>query len=318
MFVDCANHEYSRDLEMMRGGYFDNYFMQLVSYVRKYKGTEETPVYPAVKSVGVEWRKSFDLSPAIYDCFLDGDMHRQAEGQGGVIYTNFTSRNVMDKIGVMHDKDSITFTIRTKDQITDPLGAGSWMKIFLNVKGGEGYQYVLNHHTRKDGTTTLGKVIGGGLPVGAFGGRADIMNCVSPLGPVYQAGTLSGNPVAMAAGLAQLRELEATDAYTRLESLGDRLEEGVRAALADLHLPLTFKRSGSMFCLFFTTQDVTDLTTASTADFNMFRRYFHSMLEQGVYVAPSPFETGFISTAHTEADIDATVAAMRRALQSLR
>jgi hypothetical protein len=110
----------------------------------------------------VEWRKSFDLSPAIYDCFLDGDMHRQAEGQGGVIYTNFTSRNVMDKIGVMHDKDSITFTIRTKDQITDPLGAGSWMKIFLNVKGGEGYQYVLNHHTRKDGTTTLGKIVGEG------------------------------------------------------------------------------------------------------------------------------------------------------------
>jgi hypothetical protein len=162
MFVDAANYEYSRDLEMMRGGYFDNYFMQLVSYVRKYKGTDETPVYPAVGSVGVEWRKSFDLSPAIYDCFLDGDMHRQAEGQGGVIYTNFTSRNVMDKIGVMHDKDSITFTIRTKDQITDPLGAGSWMKIFLNVKGGEGYQYVLNHHTRKDGTTTLGKVIGEG------------------------------------------------------------------------------------------------------------------------------------------------------------
>ena len=162
MFVDAANYEYSRDIEMMRGGYFDNYFMQLVSYVRKYKGTDETPVYPAVKSVGVEWRKSFDASPAIYDCFLDGDMNRHAEGQGGVIYTNFTARNVMDKIGVMHDKDSITFTIRTKDLISDPLGAGSWMKIFLNVKGGEGYQYVLNHHTRKDGTTTLGKVIGEG------------------------------------------------------------------------------------------------------------------------------------------------------------
>ena len=162
MFVDAANYEYSRDIEMMRGGYFDNYFMQLVSYVRKYKGTDETPVYPAVKSVGVEWRKSFDASPAIYDCFLDGDMNRHAEGQGGVIYTNFTARNVMDKIGVMHDKDSITFTIRTKDQISDPLGAGSWMKIFLNVKGGESYQYVLNHHTRKDGTTTLGKIVGEG------------------------------------------------------------------------------------------------------------------------------------------------------------
>ena len=162
MFVDAANYEYSRDIEMMRGGYFDNYFMQLVSYVRKYKGTDETPVYPAVKNTGVEWRKSFDASPAIYDCFLDGDMNRHAEGQGGVIYTNFTARNVMDKIGVMHDKDSITFTIRTKDMISDPLGAGSWMKIFLNVKGGESYQYVLNHHTRKDGTTTLGKIVGEG------------------------------------------------------------------------------------------------------------------------------------------------------------
>ena len=162
MFVDAANYEYSRDIEMMRGGYFDNYFMQLVSYVRKYKGTDATPVYPAVKSVDVEWRRSFTDSPAVYDCFLDGDMHRHAEGQGGMIYANFTQRNVMDKIGVMHDKDSIAFTIRTKDLISDPLGAGSWMKIFLNVEGGQSYQYVLNHHTRKDGTTTLGKIVGEG------------------------------------------------------------------------------------------------------------------------------------------------------------
>lgn len=162
--------------------------------------------------------------------------------------------------------------------------------------------------------TTLGKIIGGGLPVGAFGGRRDIMDCVSPLGPVYQAGTLSGNPVAMAAGLAQLRELEATDAYARLESLGARLEEGVRGILHDLGHPLTFKRSGSMWCLFFTERDVTDLDSAMSGDFGLFRRYFLSMLEQGVYVAPSPYETGFISTAHDEADIDATITAMRRAL----
>lgn len=172
------------------------------------------------------------------------------------------------------------------------------------------------HHITPD-LTTLGKVIGGGLPVGAFGGRADIMDCVSPLGPVYQAGTLSGNPIAMAAGLAQLRELEATDAYTRLENLGARLEEGIRRLLHDLRLPLTFKRSGSMFCLFFTTQDVVDLTTATTGDFDLFRHYFLSMLEQGIYVAPSPYETGFLSTAHTEADIDATLAAMARALRGL-
>ena len=172
------------------------------------------------------------------------------------------------------------------------------------------------HHITPD-LTTLGKIIGGGLPVGAFGGRADIMDCVSPLGPVYQAGTLSGNPVAMAAGLAQLRELKAISAWDKLEQLGARLEEGVRRALADTGHAFTFKRSGSMFCLFFTTQDVSDLQSATTADFNLFRRYFNSMLEQGVYVAPSPYETGFISTAHTEADIDATVAAMRNALAQL-
>ena len=166
--------------------------------------------------------------------------------------------------------------------------------------------------------TTLGKVIGGGLPVGAFGGRVDIMDCVSPLGPVYQAGTLSGNPVAMAAGLAQLRELERTNAYERMEQLGARLETGIRRILADLHLPLTFKRSGSMWCLFFTTQDVCDLKTAMTGDFDMFRRYFLTMLEQGVYVAPSPYETGFISAAHTEADIDATLAAMQTALRAAK
>lgn len=166
--------------------------------------------------------------------------------------------------------------------------------------------------------TTLGKVIGGGLPVGAFGGRQDIMDCVSPLGSVYQAGTLSGNPIAMAAGLAQLRELERTDAYARLERLGARLEEGLRRILHDLSLPLTFKRSGSMFCLFFTTQDVVDLSGALTGNFDMFRTYFLAMLEQGIYVAPSPYETGFISTAHTEADIDATLAAMARALRACK
>ncbi|MBE6585666.1 MAG: hypothetical protein E7645_03965 [Ruminococcaceae bacterium] len=155
MFVDAANYEYSRDLEMMRGGYFDNYFMQLVGYVRRYKGTTETPVYEAVDTVDVPWRDAFDESPAVYKGFLDGDFTRHAEGQGGVIYANFTQRNVMDTIAVMHDKENICFTIRTKDMISDPLGAGSWMKLYLNTEGGMGYQYVLNHSTRKNGTTTL-------------------------------------------------------------------------------------------------------------------------------------------------------------------
>lgn len=166
--------------------------------------------------------------------------------------------------------------------------------------------------------STFGKVIGGGLPVGAFGGRADIMDCVSPLGPVYQAGTLSGNPVAMAAGLAQLRELRETNAYARLEALGARLEEGVRRALHDAGLPFVFHRAGSMFCLFMTTREVYDLKTSTAASMELFRPFFRSLLDQGVYIAPSPYETGFISTAHSEDDIDATVAAMRRALHVIR
>lgn len=163
--------------------------------------------------------------------------------------------------------------------------------------------------------TTLGKVIGGGLPVGAFGGRADIMNCVSPLGPVYQAGTLSGNPIAMTAGLAQLRELKKTNAYERLESLGARLEEGIKRALRDHHKPFTFHRAGSMFCLFFTEGEVRNLSDASKCSPDIFRSFFLSLLDQGIYIAPSPFETGFISTAHTESDIDSTIEAVERALK---
>ena len=173
------------------------------------------------------------------------------------------------------------------------------------------------HHITPD-ITTLGKIIGGGLPVGAFGGRADIMDCVSPLGGVYQAGTLSGNPLAMAAGLAQLREMEATGAWEKLERLGAMLEEGVHRALRDAALPFIFKRSGSMFCLFFTEQDVVDLASARTADFELFKIFFHSLLEQGIFIAPSPFETGFISTAHTEADIEATTQAIAHALQIIK
>ena len=162
----------------------------------------------------------------------------------------------------------------------------------------------------------FGKVIGGGLPVGAFGGRADIMDFLAPLGPVYQAGTLSGNPLAMAAGLAQLQELERSDGFARLESLGQRLEAGVRGILAEIGRPFVFHRLGSMFCLFLTENPVVDLPSAMSGDKAMFARFFHSCLDQGVYLAPSPYETGFISTAHGEEDIDTTVEVMRRALKS--
>jgi glutamate-1-semialdehyde 2,1-aminomutase len=165
--------------------------------------------------------------------------------------------------------------------------------------------------------TAMGKVIGGGLPVGAFGGRAEIMDMLAPDGPVYQAGTLSGNPLAMAVGLAQLKELEKLHAWPRLEELGAAFEEGVRGILSEIGRPLTFNRIGSMFCLFFTEQPVHNLADAKTSDTAAFRRFFHKTLELGAYFAPSPFEAGFISLAHSRSDIDDTLEIMRSALKNL-
>ena len=153
----------------------------------------------------------------------------------------------------------------------------------------------------------MGKVIGGGLPVGAFGGRADIMEHLAPDGPVYQAGTLSGNPVAMAVGLAQLRELEKQDGYRRLEEIGQHFEDGVRGIIADRGLPYRFNRAGSMWCLYFGEAEIINVDSVQQGDFKAFRKFFWACLERGVYLAPSPYETGFLSLAHTEADIDETL-----------
>lgn len=163
--------------------------------------------------------------------------------------------------------------------------------------------------------TAMGKVIGGGLPVGAFGGRADIMDYLAPLGPVYQAGTLSGNPLAMAAGLAQLREMERIDGYALLETRGQQLEDGLRSILADIGRPLTLHRIGSMFCLFFNEKPVRNLVDSMASDSEAFNRFFHSTLGEGVYFAPSAYETGFISCAHSEADIDRTLEVVGRGLR---
>jgi glutamate-1-semialdehyde 2,1-aminomutase len=163
--------------------------------------------------------------------------------------------------------------------------------------------------------TAFGKVIGGGLPVGAFGGRAEIMDHLSPDGAVYQAGTLSGNPLAMAAGLAQLRELERIDGWMLLERLGAQLEESMRTVLRESKMPLTFHRIGSMFCLFFTAGPVTDLATAKRSDRDAFARYFRHCLDHGVYFAPSQFEAGFLSTAHTAADLERTALVVGEALR---
>jgi glutamate-1-semialdehyde 2,1-aminomutase len=162
----------------------------------------------------------------------------------------------------------------------------------------------------------FGKVIGGGLPVGALGGRADIMDYLAPLGPVYQAGTLSGNPLAMAAGLAQLKVLHEQDIFAKLEKLGAQLEEDTRAALRSAKLDYRFYRYGSMFCLFFTSQPVHRLDDAKTADLKHFTRFFHALLDQGVYIAPAQFETGFLSAAHTTQDIEQTAKAVRHALSA--
>jgi glutamate-1-semialdehyde 2,1-aminomutase len=163
---------------------------------------------------------------------------------------------------------------------------------------------------------TLGKVIGGGLPVGAYGGRSDIMDRVAPAGPVYQAGTLSGNPLAVAAGLATLRRLQKENPYDKLESLGVRLEGGLLAAAAQANVPARMNRVGSMFTLFFTDRDVFDFESAKTSDMHRFNRFFHAMLDQGVFLPPSQFEAAFISAAHTAADIDRTIEAAVKAFSA--
>ncbi|HNY26582.1 MAG TPA: glutamate-1-semialdehyde 2,1-aminomutase [Candidatus Sumerlaeota bacterium] len=162
--------------------------------------------------------------------------------------------------------------------------------------------------------TTLGKIIGGGLPVGAYGGRADIMAKVAPEGPVYQAGTLSGNPLAMTAGIETLKLLREPGFYEALEAHSARLEAGTRQNLKDLGLDLYTTRVGSMSCLFFTPERVTSWKTAAGCNTKAYAVYFHAMLDRGVYLAPAQFEAAFVSAAHTDADVDATLAAQREAL----
>ncbi len=163
--------------------------------------------------------------------------------------------------------------------------------------------------------TCLGKIIGGGLPVGAYGGRREVMEVVAPLGSMYQAGTLSGNPLAVTAGIATLRALERPGVYEGLESLSSRLVEGIAAAAAETHLPLVVNRVGSMMSAFFNDAPVVDADSAMTSDRVRYAAYFRRMLESGVYLAPSAFEAAFVSTAHTEADVDYTIEAAARALE---
>ena len=165
--------------------------------------------------------------------------------------------------------------------------------------------------------TCLGKIIGGGLPVGAFGGRADVMDRLAPLGPVYQAGTLSGNPLALAAGIAALRLIEESDPYARLDALGSRVRDAALSAARAKGLPLQVPQVGSMFSFFFSAAPVRNYESALASDAAVFRRIFHSCLDQGVYLPPSAYETAFLSTAHEGAAVDRACTAISHAIASL-
>jgi glutamate-1-semialdehyde 2,1-aminomutase len=165
--------------------------------------------------------------------------------------------------------------------------------------------------------TTLGKIIGGGLPVGAFGGKRELMQQLAPVGPVYQAGTLSGNPLAMCAGLSTLKLLDDAALYARLDAQTQRLCTGLQAAADAAGVPFTTTRAGSMFGLYFSRGPIRGFADVMACDGEAFKRFFHAMLERGVYLAPSAFEAGFVSTCHEDAEIDATVAAAREAFARL-
>jgi glutamate-1-semialdehyde 2,1-aminomutase len=164
--------------------------------------------------------------------------------------------------------------------------------------------------------TCLGKILGGGLPVGAFGGRADVMDKLAPLGGAYQAGTLSGNPLAVAAGLATLQDL-GPKSYARLDALGARLETALRRVLRERRLRAKINRAGSMWTLFFGVDRITNFTQAQAADTKSYARFFHGMLERGFYLPPSQFEAAFVSLAHSEAEIDEAAEAAAEVLGSL-
>ncbi len=174
------------------------------------------------------------------------------------------------------------------------------------------------HYNVKPDLTTLGKVIGGGMPVGAFGGRRDIMEKIAPLGPVYQAGTLSGNPVAMAAGLKTLELISASGFYESLAEKVSYLCAGLSRVAAENNIPFTTNQVGGMFGLFFTELDkVTSFAEVSTCNIERFQKFYHGMLEQGIYLAPSAYEAGFVSSVHSQADLDATIAAANKVFSEL-
>jgi glutamate-1-semialdehyde 2,1-aminomutase len=236
---------------------------------------------------------------------LEGAFRQQGARIAGVII-----EPIVGNMGVVAPTAGFLHSLR---ELTQQHGA---LLIFDEVMTGfrvayGGAQSLLN--IRPD-LTTLGKIIGGGLPVGAYGGRADIMDHVLPAGKVFQAGTLSGNPLATAAGIATLKVLRDTNPYQRLEKLSARLANGLDAAAKAASVPHSVARVGSMMTLFFNPEPVVDWPTASRCDTKRFAQYFWGLIERGVYMPCSQYEALFVSTAHSEADVDATVAAAKEML----
>ncbi len=220
---------------------------------------------------------------------------------------------IAGNMGVVPPAEGFLETLR---RLADEFGA---VLIFDEVISGfrasyGGAQTVLN--VTPD-LTTLGKIIGGGLPVGAFGGRGDIMDMIAPVGPVYQAGTLSGNPLAMAAGIATLTELRRPGVYDILARQAAKLTEGLQQAAKETGVPVTINQAASVLTCFFASQDVTDYASAKASDTERFGAFFRGMLEAGIYYPPSQFEAVFVSLAHTDADIDSAVAAARGVMAGL-
>lgn len=221
---------------------------------------------------------------------------------------------VIGNIGCVLPKQGFLEKIR---QLTQEYGI---ILIFDEVMTGFRVSYggAQEYYRIKPDLTCLGKVIGGGLPVGAYGGRKDIMSMVAPEGPVYQAGTLSGNPVAMTAGIETLKIISKRSFYRRLEKTAEKLEYGLRDAAKTAGVKTKFYRAGSMFCTYFTDTDVFDYETAKKSDTSRFAKFFISMLNKGIYLAPSQFEAGFISSAHSDRDIEKTVKSAYKAFLEVK
>lgn len=219
---------------------------------------------------------------------------------------------VSGNMGVVPPKDDFLQQLR---QLTSDNGT---VLIFDEVMTGfrVGYHSAQGHFDVTPDLTCLGKVIGGGLPVGAYGGKREIMERVAPTGDIYQAGTLSGNPLAMTAGLETLRAM-TPESYQTLISLGDQLIDGVRKAADHYNIPLSINRAGGMVGFFFTDQEVINYETAKQSDLEMFSRYYQSMMEEGIFLPPSQFEGLFLSTAHTSEDIDFTIKAMENTFKKI-